>query len=60
MDDKIEKLIEHKIKTGMSEEALSKELGITRKTFYRLKKGTTNAQEYTRNQVDKFIDTNNL
>lgn len=60
MDKKIEKLIKHQVETGISEATLCQELRITRTTFYNLKKGKTHPQEYTVNQVDKFIESNDL
>ena len=55
MSETVRKLIEHKVKTGMSETEMCEEIGITRMTLYRIKKGEKKSHAYTMEQVENYI-----
>lgn len=60
MNDKVKKLVEHQVKSDISEETMCSEIGIVRKTYYNLKKETTRPHESTIELVDKYLKSNDV
>jgi len=58
MNDKIKKLIEHQVKSEISETKMCTDIGIARMTFYNLKNEITHPHESTIEQINKYMCKN--
>jgi DNA-binding XRE family transcriptional regulator len=60
MNNQVKKLVEHQVKSEISEEKMCSDIGIARKTFYNLKKEITKPHESTLEVIDKYITKENI
>ena len=60
MTEAVKRLIGYRIREGKSVQTMCEEIGITRMTFYRIKKGIKGSHTYTMELIDKYIAENGL
>ena len=60
MDKAVKTLVEHQVKSEISEEQMCSDIGIARKTFYNLKRENTKPHESTLEVINKYITKENI
>jgi DNA-binding XRE family transcriptional regulator len=56
MDEKIEKLITHQVKKGITKEKMCKEIGITARTLRNIETQSHEPFLYTSELIDKYLN----